>query len=395
MAQEMSIKRVLLSDVAKLAGLSKATLSRYMNNSIVLPQHTIDRIETAIRELDYRGNSLARRLSKGGSETLGLVLPDITNPFFAELADAAEEAASASGYSLVLCITRNNPEKECQFIRWLDTCQVDGLLFTTNRPDNGLLRKEVQRHERIVLLDEDIPGSKVPKVFADNVQGGRIATEKLIAAGHRHIAFVGGPDKLMSVRERYQGFCTAMEQAGLSWPPEWVMYGDYQREFGQQALRYLFSQQVRPTAVFAASDYLVLGLLDGLRASGLQAPEALSLVGFDDANYADFTQPRISTIRQPARELGRTAVNIMMRLLNDDPDIPAETRLPVETKLKCTRKANCWRPWPVPVIRCWLFANISRDARWCGPATCRRTGCRKSLPNGPAIASCGLTASTG
>ncbi|MDS0513000.1 substrate-binding domain-containing protein, partial [Klebsiella pneumoniae] len=234
------------------------------------------------------------------------------------------------GYSLVLCITRNNPEKECQFIRWLDTCQVDGLLFTTNRPDNGLLRKEVQRHERIVLLDEDIPGSKVPKVFADNVQGGRIATEKLIAAGHRHIAFVGGPDKLMSVRERYQGFCTAMEQAGLSWPPEWVMYGDYQREFGQQALRYLFSQQVRPTAVFAASDYLVLGLLDGLRASGLQAPEALSLVGFDDANYADFTQPRISTIRQPARELGRTAVNIMMRLLNDDPDIPAETRLPVE-----------------------------------------------------------------
>ncbi|HBQ3269309.1 LacI family DNA-binding transcriptional regulator [Klebsiella pneumoniae] len=302
MAQEMSIKRVLLSDVAKLAGLSKATLSRYMNNSIVLPQDTIDRIETAIRELDYRGNSLARRLSKGGSETLGLVL----------------------------CITRNNPEKECQFIRWLDTCQVDGLLFTTNRPDNGLLRKEVQRHERIVLLDEDIPGSKVPKVFADNVQGGRIATEKLIAAGHRHIAFVGGPDKLMSVRERYQGFCTAMEQAGLSWPPEWVMYGDYQREFGQQALRYLFSQQVRPTAVFAASDYLVLGLLDGLRASGLQAPEALSLVGFDDANYADFTQPRISTIRQPARELGRTAVNIMMRLLNDDPDIPAETRLPVE-----------------------------------------------------------------
>ncbi|STS82720.1 regulatory protein [Klebsiella pneumoniae] len=347
MAQEMSIKRVLLSDVAKLAGLSKATLSRYMNNSIVLPQDTIDRIETAIRELDYRGNSLARRLSKGGSETLGLVLPDITNPFFAELADAAEEAASASGYSLVLCITRNNPEKECQFIRWLDTCQVDGLLFTTNRPDNGLLRKEVQRHERIVLLDEDIPGSKVPKVFADNVQGGRIATEKLIAAGHRHIAFVGGPDKLMSVRERYQGFCTAMEQAGLSWPPEWVMYGDYQREFGQQALRYLFSQQVRPTAVFAASDYLVLGLLDGLRASGLQAPEALSLVGFDDANYADFTQPRISTIRQPARELGRTAVNIMMRLLNDDPDIPAETRLPVEwmaaTRSRFVKPVPKWR----------------------------------------------------
>ena len=326
----MSTKRVLLSDVAKLASLSKATVSRYMNHSIVLPQETIDRIESAIRTLDYRGNSLARRLSKGGSETLGLVLPDITNPFFAELADAAEEAASARGYSLVLCITRNNPEKEAQFIRWLDTRQVDGLLFTTNRPDNGVLRNEIQRQHHVVLLDEDIPGSTVPKVFADNVQGGRRATEQLIAAGHTRIAFIGGPDQLMSVRERYQGFCTAMQQAGLAIPPEWVMYGNYAREFGQQSLNHLFSCPQRPTAVFAASDYLVLGLLDGLRANGLQAPAALSLVGFDDANYTDLTHPRISTIRQPARELGHTAVSIMLRLLNDDTDIPMETRLPVE-----------------------------------------------------------------
>lgn len=326
----MSNKRVLLSDVAKFAGLSKATVSRYMNRSIVLPPDTIKRIENAIHHLDYRGNSLARRLSKGDSETLGLVLPDIINPFFAELADAAEEAASTHGYSLVLCITRNNPEKECQFVRWLDTCQVDGLLFTTNRPDNGLLRKEVQRHQRIVLLDEDIPGTQVPKVFADNVQGGRIATEKLIAAGHRDIAFIGGPNELMSVRERYQGFCTAMTQARLKWPQEWVIFGQYQREFAQQALETLFSRHPRPTAIFAASDFLVLGLLDGLRALGLQAPESLSLVGFDDANYADLTQPRISTIRQPARELGRTAVDIMLRLLNNEKNIPAEIRLPVE-----------------------------------------------------------------
>lgn len=325
----MMKKRVLLSDVANLAGLSKATVSRYMNHSIVLPQATVTRIESAIAELDYRGNSLARRLSKGGSETLGLVLSDITNPFFAELADAAEEAAFENGYSLVLCITRNNPEKESQFIHWLDTCQVDGLLFATNRPDNGSLRKEIQRHQRIVLLDEDIPGSCAPKVFADNEQGGRLATEQLIAAGHREIAFIGGPDALMSVRERYQGFCAALAQAGLSCPPEWVMYGDYRREFGQRALHQLFSRPQRPTAVFAASDFLVLGLLDGLRDFGLRAPQALSLVGFDDANYADFTQPRISTIRQPARELGRTAVSLMLRLLNGEENVPAETRLPV------------------------------------------------------------------
>ncbi|TKI04385.1 LacI family DNA-binding transcriptional regulator [Martelella alba] len=326
----MGKKRVVLSDVANLAGLSKATVSRYLNNSIVLPQSTVQRIEEAIARLDYRANSLARRLSKGGSETIGLVLPDITNPFFAELADAAEEAASEHRYSLVLCITRNNPDKERQFIRWLDTCQVDGLLFTTNRPDNGLLREELADHQRVVLIDEDVPGSQVPKVFVDNVQGGMLATRQLIAAGHRRIAFVGGPDALMSVRERYQGFKQAMDAAGLSCSNAWILFGDYSREFGQAALHRLLSLPEAPTAVFAASDYLVLGLLDGLGQRGLSAPESLSLVGFDDASYAELITPRLSTIRQPARLLGRTAVDIMIKLLNGRQDVELETRIPVE-----------------------------------------------------------------
>ncbi len=326
----MSKKRVVLSDVASLAGLSKATVSRYLNNSIVLPHATVQRIEDAIAQLDYRANSLARRLSKGGSETLGLVLPDITNPFFAELADAAEEAASEHRYSLVLCITRNNPDKERQFIRWLDTCQVDGLLFTTNRPDHGLLREELIGHQRIVLIDEDIPGSDVPKVFVDNVQGGILATRHLIAAGHRRIAFVGGPDALMSVRERHEGFSLAMAEAGLVCPAQWVLYGDYSREFGQAALHQLLALPDAPTAVFAASDYLVLGLLDGLRQRGQSAPDALSLVGFDDASYADLITPRLSTIRQPARLLGRTAVEIMMKLLNGAQHAQDIPRIPVE-----------------------------------------------------------------
>ncbi len=326
----MSKKRVVLSDVASLAGLSKATVSRYLNNSIVLPNDTVRRIEEAINQLNYRANSLARRLSKGGSETLGLVISGSTNPFFAELADAAEEAASEHRYSLVLCITRNNPDKERQFIRWLDTCQVDGLLFTTNRPDNGLLREELVGHQRIVLIDEDIPGSEVPKVFVDNIQGGMLATRHLIAAGHRRIAFVGGPDALMSVRERHEGFRQAMAEAGLVCQPEWVLYGDYSREFGQMALHRLLALPDAPTAVFAASDYLVLGLLDGLRQRGQSAPEALSLVGFDDASYADLITPRLSTVRQPARLLGRTAVEIMMGLLNDGHAPQVIPRIPVE-----------------------------------------------------------------
>lgn len=328
----MANKRVVLSDVARLAGLSKATVSRYLNNSIVLPQQTTQRIEDAISTLNYRGNSLARRLSKGGSETLGLVLPEISNPFFAELAEAAEEAASAHQYSLVLCVTRNNLEKEMQFIRWLDTRQVDGLLFATNKPDNGALLAELQGQSNIVLIDEDIPGADVPKVFADNVTGGRLAAQQLIDAGHRRIAYVGGPGELMSVRERHEGFCQALVSAGLPCPPELVLMGDYTREFGQYALETLLALPVPPTAIFAGSDYLALGLLDGLRAYQLSAPQDMSIVGFDDANYAELITPRLSTIRQNAGELGRTAVELLIKILKEEtPQENSIARIPVQS----------------------------------------------------------------
>lgn len=326
----MASKRVVLSDVAQMAGLSKATVSRYLNHSIVLPQQTVQRIEHAINTLGYRANSLARRLSMGGSETIGLVLPDITNPFFAELADAAEEAASQHNYSLVLCVTRNNLEKECQFIRWLDTRQVDGLLFATNRPDNGQLCAELKGHQHVVLIDEDVPGCDIPRVFSDNVRGGEMATRALIGAGHQRIAFVGGPDQLMSVRERHQGYRQALLQNGLVYDPTLVLYGDYSRQFGRQALEQLLALPAAPSAIFAASDFLALGLLDGLRAKGLSAPESLSLVGFDDAIYSDLITPRLSTIRQSARELGHTAVERLLQLLDHDEEIHAVSRIPVE-----------------------------------------------------------------
>ena len=329
----MANKRVVLSDVARLAGLSKATVSRYLNNSIVLPQQTTQRIEDAISTLNYRGNSLARRLSKGGSETIGLVLPEISNPFFAELAEAAEAAASAHQYSLVLCVTRNNLEKEVQFIRWLDTRQVDGLLFATNRPDNGALLAELQGQSNIVLIDEDIPGADVPKVFADNVTGGRLAAQ-LIEAGHQRVAYVGGPGELMSVRERHEGFRQALAEANLPYLPELVLFGDYTREFGQHALDSLLALPEPPTAIFAGSDYLALGLLDGLRAHKLSAPQDMSIVGFDDANYAELITPRLSTIRQNAGELGRTAVELLIKMLKEESQETQENsvaRIPVQS----------------------------------------------------------------
>lgn len=327
----MNTKRVVLSDVAKLAGVSKATVSRYLNHNLSLPEGTTRRIEDAIKKTHYQRNTLARRLSKGGSETIGLVIPDITNPFFAQLADAAEAAAASHGYSLVLCISRNDAQKECQFIGWLESRQVDGLLFITNKPDlNAKLKELVHQRKDIVLVDEDIQDTQLSKVFSDNFQGGYLATKNLIAAGHQKIGYIGGPQYLMSVNQRYLGYRKALSEAGLPYHASWTCYGEYERHFGQQATLQLLAQANSPTAIFAASDYIAFGVLDGLKQLRLEAPQALSLAGYDDASFADLLTPRISTVRQPFELMGTTAINILFSQMETPEQNFQQICLPVQ-----------------------------------------------------------------
>jgi len=323
-------KPITLQDVANRAGLSKAAVSRYLNNSISLPAETAQRIDKALKDLDYRGNSLARRLSKGGSETIGLVLPDIANPFFAELADAAEEEASANGYNLVLCVTRNLLARESTFVRWLDSRSVDGLLLVSNRPDDGTLADQLASYRNIILLDEDVPGTCQPKVFADNHQGGRMATDYLIRHGHRRIAHVSGPPALMSVRERYAGYREALALADIAETAEYLCFGDYSRDYGRIATAQLLALPDPPHAIFAASDFIALGVLDTLREHDISVPGGMSLVGFDDAVYASLLTPPLCTIRQSSRELGRRGVALLLqRMTGDDSGTDVE-RVPVE-----------------------------------------------------------------
>jgi LacI family transcriptional regulator len=320
-----------IRDVAELAEVSKATVSRYLNGSLVLPPDTAKRVDDAVIALNYRQNSLARRLSLGSSETIGLAMPEVANPFFAELADAVEEAASEFGYGLALCITRNQLEREALYLRWLDTRHVDGLIFATNRPDDGSLRSMIGERSNIVLIDEDVPGTDVPKVFVDNVQGGYLATRHLLDAGHRRIAHVTGPEALFTVQERLEGYRRALAEAQVPYDPEWVRFGSYDRRFGQAAARDLIARDLPPTAVFAASDYLAVGMLETLRDHALDVPGYMSVVGFDDMEFASLLMPPITTLRQSASELGRTGVALLIAMLvGRDPAPAAVHRLPVK-----------------------------------------------------------------
>jgi len=320
-----------IRDVAELADVSKATVSRYLNGSLVLPPETAKRVDDAVVALNYRQNSLARRLSLGSSETIGLAMPEVANPFFAELADAVEEAASESGYGLALCITRNKLEREALYLRWLDTRHLDGLIFATNRPDDGSLRSLMGERANIVLVDEDVPGADVPKVFVDNVEGGYLATHHLLDAGHRRIAHVTGPETLFTVRERLEGYRRALAEAQVPFDSGLVHFGSYDRSFGRAVGAELIAGAHPPTALFATSDYIAVGVLDALRERALEVPGFMSIVGFDDMEFASLLMPPITTVRQSAAELGRTRVALLVAMLTGQAtSAPTVRRLPVE-----------------------------------------------------------------
>ena len=317
-----------LSDVATEAGVSTTAVSRYLNHRIELPQVTRDRIDAAIAKLSYRPNLLAKRLSTGKTEAISLVTPEIANPFFAELAAAIEAEAQQHGYAVYMSSTQGDRLREIDAIQRLQDQHVDGLIIMTNQPDDGTLARLLEPLNNVVLLDEDIPGVTVPRVFVENEAGTYLGTRHLIDAGHTDIAIISGPPGLMSVRERLAGYERAMIEAGLTVRPEWVLLGDYSRQYGRQATDTLLAGDTMPTAVLACSDYIAIGVLQAMRHAGKAIPNDLSLVGFDDMPFAELVDPALTTVRQPIAEMGRVAFERLLALINKT-DVEPLTRLPV------------------------------------------------------------------
>ncbi|MGO4128153.1 LacI family DNA-binding transcriptional regulator [Inquilinus sp. YAF38] len=321
-----------IRDVAREAGVSPATVSRYLNRNIELPAETAGRIDAASKRLDYRPNLLAKRLSLGSSETIGLVTPEIANPFFAALAAAAEAEARHAGFSILLSSTGGDLEMEAASIDRLAARHVDGLLVLTNRVDDGRLRDLIDGRTDVVVLDEDVPGARVTRIFVENEAGARDATRHLIAAGHRRIAHIGGPEQLLSTEERFAGFARAMAEAGLPVEDGLVRFGAYERDFGRDATRAVLANG-RPTAVFTGSDYIAIGVLEELAAHGLSVPGDLSLASFDDMPFADLLSPPITTVRQPIEALGRLGIRTLLAQIRGE-ETPPIQRLPTELVIR-------------------------------------------------------------
>jgi LacI family transcriptional regulator len=319
-----------LVDVAEAAGVSVTTVSRYLNHTLKLPPATAERIDAAIGRLNYRPNPHARRLSLGRAETIGLVIPEVGNPFFAQLADAVEQAAAEQGLGVLLCATHNRPERELDYLARMRRNQVDGLLFLTNHCDNGALARAINAGSEVVLLDEDIAAARVPKVFADNQRGGWLAGRLLAEAGHRRLGYIGGPAGMLSSSERLAGLRTAVREAGSDAAITFEMFGPYTIEQGRLAGEALLAEAEPPTAVFAASDELALGLLQALARRGVAVPGQMSLIAFDDVGPLDLLHPALTAVRQPVAAMGREGVGLLLAHLRGETVSTVPRRLAVE-----------------------------------------------------------------
>ena len=322
-------RKATIKDVAVAAGLSPTTVSRYLNRGIVLPASSADRIDEAVRSLGYRPDYLARNLSLGKSHLIGLIIPEISNPFFAELASAVEDVAFAADYGVLICNTHNDVAREFAYLRLLASRRLDGIAFLTCQADNPELVAALNQTSHVVLVDEDIDGVNAARVFCENRAGGRFAAEYLIDHGHIRIGFIGGPEHLLSSRERYAGFASVFAERGLAHPQRLVSFGPYTSDFGRgTAMRFLAASEP-PTAIFAASDYVALGVLHAATDLGLHVPQDLSLIGFDDMPFAADLSPALTTIRQPIHELGKVGAELLFRSMNGPADGAPTLRLPV------------------------------------------------------------------
>ena len=298
-----------LRDVAQRAGVSVTTVSRFLNGTLELPERTRAGIESAIRDLDYVPNEHARRLSRGRSDTVGLVVPDIATPFFARLVAAVEAAADRRGLALALHATLNRAGRERSYLAAIQRQRVDGLIFVTNHVAEEDLAGLIDRAGPVVLVDEDVPGARVPKLFADNEMGGWLAGRRLAEAGHRSVLFVGGPERMLSAERRHAGLLRAMREVGgtvLRWS------GDYSVGFGRAAAKRYLAEGRPATAILASSDELTVGVLEVMREAGVTIPRDLSLIGFDDLGPLHLFAPAITAIRQPVEALGSRALALLL-----------------------------------------------------------------------------------
>jgi LacI family transcriptional regulator len=301
---------VSLRDVAKAAKVSVGTVSNVLNRPEVVAPKTLARVQGTINDLGFVPNGFARHLRSGHSRTLGLIVPDVANPFFTEVARGVEDAASKRDYAVFLCNSDESASKEDRYINVLIEQQVRGVLITPTDVKSDRLDAMRDRGIAVALVDREIKGRKQCSVSVDDVHGGQLGIEYLTGLGHTEIAWVCGPESIPQVADRGAGVAKAAKFAGAK--VETVRVSLMNTTHGEDAAKKILALQTIPTAIFCANDLLALGVMRTLRENKFKVPEQISVLGYDDIEFAASAAVPLSSISQPAYQMGVTAADLLL-----------------------------------------------------------------------------------
>jgi DNA-binding LacI/PurR family transcriptional regulator len=304
-----------IKDIAKIANVSHSTVSRALRNSPRVKRETIERIRRIANESGYRASAVGRSLATRRTRTIGVVVTTITDLFAATVVRGIEELAGDHGYAVLLANSNADPEREVRVVHAFEERRVDGIIVTASRVGALHVPMLSRMKSPIVLLNNQHPSEFVHSVMIENMLSSVNATQYLIELGHRRIAYLGDRNGRNSDTERFAGYRHALDSAELSFIPELVVHGDGTPEGGMEAAMRLLTSGHPPTAIFCYDDMTALGAMRQIRARGLAIPEDISVIGFDDLPIARYTEPPLTTVRQPMAQMGAMAMTVMLDLL--------------------------------------------------------------------------------
>ena len=310
MKESLSIK-----DIAKVANVSHSTVSRALRHSPLVNEETAERIRRIARDANFRVSAVGRSLATGCTNSLGVVVTALSDPFVAQVIPGIEDTANARGYSVILASSRADPEREMKVVQSFEERRVDGIIVMASRVGSVYAPVLAAMNIPIVLINSYHPGGFIHSVSIDNVAGSRSATRFLIQLGHKRIGYIGDRFGGHSNAGRLAGYREALERAGMPFLPDLTVEGDSKPDGGVRGIEHLLALPAPPTAVFCFNDMTAIGVLNALSMRGLSVPGHMAVVGFDDISMASYTVPPLTTVRQPKPEMGQMATEILLNLL--------------------------------------------------------------------------------
>jgi LacI family transcriptional regulator len=309
-----------MKDIAKIARVSLGTVSHVLNNSARVREPLRKRVLDAVQAAEYQPSQLARGLRRDKTNVIGMIIPDITNPFFPAVVRGAEDVAFSNGYRLILCNTDNDHSKELVHLTELRTYLPAGLIvIPSNFSDLTAQAESYRRAGTGVVCVDRLPRNWAgDSVTANNEEGSKLATRHLIHLGHKRLAMIVGPQHLTNAKDRLNGFKKAIREAKLQVAPEYIQETTFDKQGGYVKATLLLRLIPRPTAIFAGNDMIALGALRAMHEAGLRCPDDVSLMGFDDLDIAESTNPSLSSVSQSGYQLGTTAAGILLDRLQGD-----------------------------------------------------------------------------